>query len=122
VTVALSSARVAWDCSALAVKTWLLSSACTTVTASSDTPSSPSAGSRQLGLRPTPVLLGAQACWATGSVLVRYLRYEALSATEAEQASFRAIAAACRRHGLAVVDHLVVKATSDHDSAFQGGT
>jgi len=55
-----------------------------------------------------PVLLGAQACRATGSVLVRYRRYGALSATEAEQASFRAIAAACGRHGLAVVDHLVV--------------
>lgn len=34
-----------------------------------------------------PVLLGAQACRATGSVLVRYRRYGALSATEAEQAS-----------------------------------
>ena len=55
-----------------------------------------------------PVLLGAQACRATGSVLVRYRRYGALSATEAEQASFRSIAAACGRHGLAVVDHLLV--------------
>jgi adenine-specific DNA-methyltransferase len=55
-----------------------------------------------------PVLLGAQACRATGSVLVRYRRYGALCATEAEQASFRAIAAACGRQGLAVVDHLVV--------------
>ena len=55
-----------------------------------------------------PLLLGAQACRATGSVLVRYRRYGALSATEAERASFRAIAAACGRHGLAVVDHLLV--------------
>jgi DNA repair protein RadC len=64
-----------------------------------------------------PVLLGAQACRATGSILVRYRRYGALSATEAEQASFRAIAAACGRHGLAVVDHLVVIATGRYSSA-----
>ncbi len=64
-----------------------------------------------------PVLLGAQACRATGSILVRYRRYGALSATEAEQASFRAIAAACGRHGLTVVDHLVVIATGRYSSA-----
>ena len=67
-----------------------------------------------------PVLLGAQACRATGSVLVRYRRYGALSATEAEQASFRAIGAACGRHGLAVVDHLVVVATGQYRSTFAG--
>ena len=68
-----------------------------------------------------PVLLGAQACRATGSVLVRYRRrYGALSATEAEQASFRTIAAACGRHGLAVVDHVVVVATVGFSSAFSG--
>ena len=55
-----------------------------------------------------PVLLGSQACRATGSVLVRYRRYGAPSATEAEERSFRTIAAACGRHGLAVVHHLVV--------------
>ena len=38
-----------------------------------------------------PVLLGAQACRATGSVLVRYRLYGALSVTEATQASFRAL-------------------------------
>ena len=65
-----------------------------------------------------PVLLGAQACRATGSVLVRYRRYGALSATGAEQASFRAIAAACARHGLAVVDHLVVTTTGDFTSSW----
>jgi DNA repair protein RadC len=64
-----------------------------------------------------PVLLGAQACRATGSVLVRCRRYRALSATEAEHTSFRAIAAACGRHGLAVVDHLVVVATGGYSSA-----
>jgi DNA repair protein RadC len=66
------------------------------------------------------VLLEAQACRATGSILVRYRRYGALSATEAEQASFRAIAAACGRHGLAVADHLVVVATGGYRSAFAG--
>jgi len=68
-----------------------------------------------------PVLLGAQACRATGFVLVRYRRYGALSATEAEQASFRAIAAACSRHGLAVVDHLVVVATGGYRSKHEDG-
>ena len=67
-----------------------------------------------------PVLLGAQACRATGSVLVHYRGYGTLSATEAEQAPFRAIAAACSCHRLAVTDHLVVTATGRHDSAFQG--
>jgi hypothetical protein len=43
-----------------------------------------------------PVLLYAQACRATGSILVRYRRYGALSATEAEQASFRAIRGSVR--------------------------
>lgn len=69
-----------------------------------------------------PVLLGAQACRATGSILVRYRRYGALSATKAEQASFGAIADACGRHGLAMVDHLVVTTTGVYGSAFQGAT
>ncbi len=55
-----------------------------------------------------PILLGADASRATGCVLVRYGRYRALHATEAEASSFRAIAQAAARHGLAVVDHLVV--------------
>ena len=67
-----------------------------------------------------PVLLGARACRATGSVLVRYRHYGALSATEAEQASYRAIAAACGRHGLAVVDHLVVTSTGRYGSEHLG--
>jgi DNA repair protein RadC len=64
-----------------------------------------------------PVLLGSQACRATGSVLVRYRRYGALSVAEVEQASFRAIAAACGCHGHAVVDHLVVTTTGRYSSA-----
>jgi DNA repair protein RadC len=62
-----------------------------------------------------PVLLGAQACRATGSVLVRY---GALSVTEVEQASLSAIADACGRHGLAVVDHLVVTCTDGYTSSW----
>jgi len=55
-----------------------------------------------------PVVLGATASQATGYVLVRYGRYRALHATEAEDASFRAIVDAAARHGLAAVVHLVV--------------
>ena len=57
-----------------------------------------------------PVLAGAMASRATSCILVRYRRWGALSATAAETRSFRALAAACRVHGLPVVDHLVVTA------------
>jgi len=67
-----------------------------------------------------PVLLGARACRATGSVLVRCRRYGALSATETEQASFWAIAAACGRHGLSVVDHVIVTEGGRFASAISG--
>ena len=63
-----------------------------------------------------PVVLGATACQATGCVLVRYGRYRGLHATETEVASFRAIADAAARHGLAVVDHLVVVPSGEHSS------
>lgn len=69
-----------------------------------------------------PVVLGATASQATGCVLVRYGRYRALHATEAEAASFHAIAVAAARHGLAVVDHLVVVSSGGHGSAFLGGS
>ena len=68
-----------------------------------------------------PVVLGATACQATGCVLVRYGRYRGLHATETEVASFRAIADAAARHGLAVVDHLLVEPAERHSSAFLGG-
>jgi DNA repair protein RadC len=69
-----------------------------------------------------PILVGAQASRATGSVLVRYGRYRVLQATDAETTSLRAIAAACSRHGLAVADHRVVSGTSTgFSSAFLGG-
>lgn len=55
-----------------------------------------------------PLVLGAHACRATGCVLVRYGRYRALHATEAEVASFRALAQASARCGLTIVDHIVV--------------
>ena len=54
------------------------------------------------------MVLGATASQATGYVLVRYGLYRALNATEGEDASFRAIADAAARHGLAALDHLVV--------------
>lgn len=55
-----------------------------------------------------PILQGSHACRATSFVLVRYRRWGAPSATEPERRSFRTLAAACGRHGLPVVDHLVV--------------
>jgi len=55
-----------------------------------------------------PVVIGAAASEATDSVLARYGRYRGLHTTEAKDASFRAIADAVARHGLIVVDHLVV--------------
>jgi DNA repair protein RadC len=73
-------------------------------------------------LSANPILLGAQASRATGSVLVRYGRYRVLQATDAETTSFGAIAAACSRHGLSVADHLVVSsASTGFSSAFLGG-
>ena len=55
-----------------------------------------------------PIRFGSQVCRASAVILVRYRPRGARSATEAEQRSYRALAAACSRHGLAVVDHLVV--------------
>lgn len=55
-----------------------------------------------------PILSGSKACHATACVLVRYARYRGRSATEAEHRTFGILAASCDRHGLHVVDHLVV--------------
>lgn len=68
-----------------------------------------------------PILAGSESCQATKCVLVRYCRYGALSATESQERSFGTIAAACARHGLAVVDHLVVVGNGCYTSAFLGG-
>ncbi|MGP0111114.1 MAG: JAB domain-containing protein [Acidimicrobiales bacterium] len=68
-----------------------------------------------------PVLLGAQASRATGCVLVRYRRYGASSASEAEQRSLRALSAVCSRYGLAVVDHLFAVSTGTFRSGFLDG-
>lgn len=65
-----------------------------------------------------PIVVGAQASRATGCVLIRCRRYGLLSATEAEQRSFRSIARVCWHHGLTVVDHVVVVAGNKYDSAF----
>lgn len=64
-----------------------------------------------------PVLFGAQVCRASACILVRYHRWERLSASEAENRSYRAIAAATGRHGLPVVDHLVVTGDGAFSSA-----
>jgi DNA repair protein RadC len=55
-----------------------------------------------------PILAGADACQASTCILIRYRRYGARSASESENRSFDAIAAACARYGLALSDHLVV--------------
>ena len=55
-----------------------------------------------------PVLQGAEACRAESVVFIRYGRSRSLAVTEAEYRSFATLAAACARHGLPVVDHLVV--------------
>ncbi len=55
-----------------------------------------------------PIRSGAQACRATGVVLVRYRHWGAPSATEPEDRTFRSIAAACSRYGLVAVDHVIV--------------
>lgn len=55
-----------------------------------------------------PVLAGAMASRATSCILVRYAPCRGLSATDREHASFAALAAACSRTGLPILDHLVV--------------
>jgi hypothetical protein len=64
-----------------------------------------------------PILAGADACQASTCILIRYRRYGTRSASEAENRSFRTIAAACSRYGLAVSDHLVVVATGEYSSS-----
>jgi DNA repair protein RadC len=68
-----------------------------------------------------PMLAGSEVCQAPTCILVRYRRYGAPSASEAEDRSFRSIAAACARHGLAVVDHLAVVGNGAFTLAFLGG-
>jgi DNA repair protein RadC len=55
-----------------------------------------------------PILSGADACQASRCILVCHRPYGAPNPSEAEDRSFRTIAAACARHGVAVVNHLVV--------------
>jgi DNA repair protein RadC len=69
-----------------------------------------------------PILAGAAACQATGCVLIRYRCSGARSASEAEDCSFRFIAAECSRYGVSVVDHLVVIASGGFSSAFRNGS
>ena len=67
-----------------------------------------------------PILAGSQACRATGYVLPRYRRWGAPSATEPEDRTFRAIAAACSRYRLAAVNHVVVVGDGRFTSAALG--
>jgi DNA repair protein RadC len=57
-----------------------------------------------------PILRGSQACQASRCILDRYRR---CGPREAEQSSFRVIAAACSRYGFTLVDHIVVVASGD---------
>jgi len=63
-----------------------------------------------------PLLFGARVCRATGCILVRYRRFGLLGASDAETRSFRALADAVARHGLVLVDHLVVIAGGGYSS------
>ena len=60
-----------------------------------------------------PILAGSEACQGTSCILVRYRPYGATSPSEAEDRSFRTVAAACSRYGLSVRDHLVVVASGN---------
>ena len=55
-----------------------------------------------------PILQGSAACRASACIIVRYRCRASLVATDGEQRSFRAIAGACGRQGLRVLDHVVV--------------
>lgn len=55
-----------------------------------------------------PLLFGAQVCRATGCILVRYRPSGLPGATDAEIRSYATLADATARHGLVLVDHLVV--------------
>jgi DNA repair protein RadC len=68
-----------------------------------------------------PLLFGSQACQASTCILVRYRPSGARSASEGEERSFRAIAAACSRYGVVVADHLVVVGYGCFTSVFLGG-
>lgn len=65
-----------------------------------------------------PILQGSQACRATCCILVRFHRLGQDAVTVAEEASYWAIASAAIRHGLVLVDHLVVIASGEFDSTW----
>ncbi|NNN15452.1 MAG: hypothetical protein HKL82_06300 [Acidimicrobiaceae bacterium] len=55
-----------------------------------------------------PILQGSQACRAETAVVIRFGRWRILSATEVEERFFAALAVECARHGLPVLDHVIV--------------
>ncbi len=63
-----------------------------------------------------PILQGSQACRATGCILVRFHRFGPATPGVIEESSYWAIASAAIRHGLVLVDHVVVVANGEHSS------
>jgi DNA repair protein RadC len=63
-----------------------------------------------------PILQGSQACRATGCILVRFHRFGPEVTTDAEESSYWALASAAIRHGLVVMEHVVVAANGEHRS------
>lgn len=67
-----------------------------------------------------PILQGSQACRATGCILIRFHRFGPATPWVVEESSYWAIASAAIRHGLVLVDHLVVTANGQTTSALVG--
>ena len=65
-------------------------------------------GCRRSQVTAVRVAFGAQVTRATGCILIRYRRFGLLGASDAESRSFRALADVTARHGLVLVDHVVV--------------
>lgn len=63
-----------------------------------------------------PILQGSQACRATGCILVRFHRFGPATPFVVEKTSYWAIANAAIRHGLVLIDHVIVTASAEHSS------
>ncbi len=74
---------------------------------------------QQARLSARPLVAGATACRATGCVLARYAGSRGTNATEQERRSFGALAPACSRYGLRLVDHVIVAANGSYGSVPQ---
>lgn len=67
-----------------------------------------------------PILQGSQARRATGCILVRFHPLGPATPGLVEENSYWAIASAAIRHGLVLVDHIVVAANGVHSSLLRG--